>query len=135
MTIAIIIFFIAFVSSLGIVTFRAWEIKTNRVEQPIVSKGILPKIYFRHVEKIMLYLAKHVIQWVVLMAVKYWFIIYTKAKKWIYKKSPKIHQFFHKKPQNIIEKRNSFIYKAVLESKIKIQNIKEKIKKDHENKV
>jgi hypothetical protein len=135
MTIIIIIFFIAIVSSLGMLSFRAWEIKTGRVEYSSSSKEILPKIYFRHIEKIMLYLAKYVIQFFVLMVVKYWFIIYTKSKKWICNKSPNIHRFFHKKSTNITEKRDSFIHKAVLESKIKIRNIKEKIKREHENKV
>jgi len=131
MWIIIIIFLIATISVLGMITFRAWEIKTGRVEISNPSKSILPKIYFRHVEKIMLYLTKHVVQWVILMSVKYWFIFYTKAKKWIYKKSPKIHSFFHKSPKNITEQKNSFIYKAILESKIKIKNIKEKVRKEH----
>ena len=132
MTILIIIFFIAIISMLGIIMFRAWEIKTNRVEISTSEKGILPKIYFRHVEKIMLYLAKHIIQWVVLMVVKYWFILYTKTKKMTKEKLPKIHEFFSKRPETFAPRKNSFVYKAILESKIKIKNIKEKIKREHE---
>lgn len=113
------------------VTFRAWEIKTGRVEIPYQAKSILPKIYFRHVEKIMLYLTKHIVQWIVLMAVKYWFIVYTKTKKWAGKKLPKIYDFFKTKPKVLIQPKNSFIQKAILESKIKIRNIKEKVKREH----
>ena len=112
--------------------FRAWEIKTSRFEIPTSSKSIVPEIYFRHIEKIVLYLTKHIIQWIVLMVVKYWFTISTKIKKWTGKKLPKISKFFKQKQKDISQKKKSFIRRAVLESKIKIRYIKEKVRKDHE---
>jgi len=112
--------------------FRAWEIKTSRVETSPKNGRIFPEIYFRHIEKIMLYLTKHIIQWIVLKLVKYWFILYTKTKKWTCNNLPKIHSFFKKKTREIDQNRNSFIRRAVLESKMKIRGIKEKIRKEHE---
>jgi hypothetical protein len=131
MLITIIIFFIAITSTLLMVMFRAWEIKTSRFETSPNRRNIFPEIYFRHIEKIMLYLTKHIIQWVVLILVKYWFIIYTKTKKWTCNNLPKIHKFFKKRTGEITEQKNSFIRRAVLESRIKIRNIKEKVRKDH----
>jgi len=130
--ILIIIFFVAIISAFGMLMFRAWEIKTSRVENTSSTREIFPKIYFRHVEKIMLYLAKHIIQWVVLIVVKYWFILVAKTKKWGDKNIPKISEFFKKKTSDISKKRNSFIRKSVLESKMKIRNIREKVRRDHE---
>jgi len=132
MLFTIIIFFIAIISIFGMMMFRAWEIKTSRIEKPLLKRKIFPEIYFRHVEKIMLYLAKHIIQWIVLMAVKYWFIIHTKTKKWAGRKLPKIYEFFKKKSKDINQQKNSFVQKAILESKIKIKHIREKVRKDHE---
>lgn len=111
--------------------FRAWKIRTARVEKPLPNIEIFPKMQFRHVEKLMLYLTKHVIQWIVLVVVKYWFIIYTKTKKWAGKKLPKIYEFFKDKSQNINHQKNSFVRRAILESKIKIRRIKEKVKREH----
>jgi len=111
--------------------FRAWEIKTSRLEKPLSVRNLLPKIYFRHVEKIMLYLVKHIVQWIVLMVVKYWFILITKAKKWGDRKQPKILAFFKGKPKELNPQKYSFMRKAVLESKMKIRHIKEKVRMDH----
>jgi len=111
--------------------FRAWEIRTSRVEKPILSEADIPKIYFRHVEKIMLYLAKHVIQWIILVTVKYYLILSTKGKKWIGKNLPKISNFFRESTKKISEYQNPFFHRAVLESKIKIKRIREKVKKEH----
>lgn len=112
--------------------FRAWEIRTSRVGIPTSDKDIFPEIHFRHVEKIMLYLAKHVIQWIVLVVVKYWFIVSTKVKNWIGRNWPKIHEFFKKKTTDTNPKKSSFVSRAVLESKIKIKRIKEKVRREHE---
>ena len=132
MTIAItIIFLIAIISLFGMLMFRAWEIKTSRVEEPISEKSKLPKIYFRHVEKIMLYLAKHIIQWIVLISVKYGYIALTKVKKWIKNNLPKINNFFRDGVDKVKQYRNPFISRAILESKVKIRRIKEKVKKEH----
>jgi hypothetical protein len=131
MTVIIIIFLIAIVSLFGMLMFRAWEIRTSRVEKPIIDGVRMPKIYFRHVEKIMLYLAKHIIQWIVLVTVKYYFILSTKAKKWICKNLPKISGFFKEKAESISRYENPFIHRAILESKVKIKRIKERVKKEH----
>lgn len=132
MTLIIIIFLIAIISLFGMLMYRAWEIKTLQVEMPVTIGDLFPEIHFRHIEKFMLYLAKHVIQWIVLVVVKYWFIVSTKAKKWIGKKLPKIHNFFSKKKElpDPFQK-PSFVQRAVLESKIKIKRIREKVKKEH----
>ena len=130
----IIIFLVAIIILFGMLMFRAWEIKTSRVERPLSTTNIFPEIYFRQVEKIMLYLAKHVIQWIVLVTVKYWFILITKTKKWISNNSPRIHNFLKKKVKDVSLQNDTFVSRAILESKIKIKRMKERIKKDHEEK-
>jgi hypothetical protein len=133
MTVVIIIFLIAIISLFGMLIYRAWEIKTLQVETPVTTGGLFPEIHFRHVEKFMLYLAKHVIQWIVLVVVRYWFIVSTKTKKWIGKKSPKIHNFFSKKKElSDPFQKPSFVQRAVLESKMKIKHIREKVRREHE---
>jgi len=114
------------------ISYRAWELKTLRVEPSIQRKEVIPEMYFRHLEKIMLHLAKHIIQWIVLMVVKGWFIATTKTKKWIGINWPKVYNFFSKKkvePDPI--QKPSFVRRAVLESKMKIRKIKEKVKHEH----
>lgn len=134
MLIYIIIFFIVTITAFGMLQFRAWEIKTSRFEMPISKRDIFPKIYFRHIEKIMLYLAKHIIQWIVLIVIKYWFIIITKIKKWGLKNLPKIDKFFKKKVNDEnIPKKYSFVRRAILESRMKIRHIKEKVRMEHED--
>ncbi|MFA5838934.1 MAG: hypothetical protein WC849_03280 [Candidatus Paceibacterota bacterium] len=66
------------------------------------------------------------------MIVKFWFIIYAKTKKWTGKNLPKIYEFFKEKTKDISQQENSFIQRAILESKIKIKHIREKIRRDHE---
>ena len=133
MGVIIILFFIAIILAFGMLMFRAWEIRTLNPEKPLQTKNIIPEIYFRHIEKSMLYLAKHVIQWIVLVIIKYWFIIRTKIKKLTREKLPKIYEFFRRKPKDISQQENSFIQKAILESKVKIRHIREKVKREHEN--
>lgn len=132
MILNIIIFFVAIIAAFGMITFRAWKIKTLRVESPLIVGGDNPKISFRHVEKIVLYLTKHILLWVVVSTAKFWFISTTRTKKWVSDKWPKIHNFFKRKPKDILKNKNSFINRVILESKIKIKRIKEKVKKDHE---
>jgi len=132
MGIIIILFFIAIILAYLMLSFRAWEIKTLRADPSISPRQLVPEIYFRHLEKIMLHLAKHIIQWIVLVVVKYWFIIYTKTKKWGVKNLPKIYKYFKEKTKDIEQKEKSFIQKAILESKIKIKHIREKVRKEHE---
>lgn len=134
MTILIIIFVISTISLFLITSIRAWEIKTKRIDiSSEENRSLLPKIYFRHIEKIMLYLTKHIIQWIVLMIVKYWFILQTKIKKWVQENSPKINKFLGKNTNNQ-PKKNTFLQKAILESKWKIKHMKEKIIRENENK-
>lgn len=129
MTILILIFIISTISLVGMLWYRAWEIKNNEGNLEIYRK-LPPEIYFRQIEKIMLYLTKHAVQWVILIVVKYWFTLTTKTQKWVQKNSPRIHKFFEKKETN----KKTFVGKAILESKIKIRKVKEKIKKEHEDK-
>ncbi|HLP86707.1 MAG TPA: hypothetical protein VK153_02420 [Candidatus Paceibacterota bacterium] len=128
----IIIFSIAILSLFGMMLFRAWEIRKIKDENSLPNRKIIPEVYFRHVEKIMLYLTKYVIQSIVLVVVKYWFIAYTKTSKWISENWPKVHNFFQKKPEdNTIPRKNSFVQRAILESKIKIKRMKEKVLREH----
>ena len=128
----IIIFSIAILSLFGMMLFRAWEVRQKESENPLPSRKIVPEIYFRHVEKIMLYLTKYIVQSIVLVTVKYWFIVYTKASKWIGENWPKMYSFFKKKEEdNTPPHKNSFIQRAIVESKIKIRHMKEKVLKEH----
>lgn len=113
-------------------SFRAWEIRTHRVELQENAPSAVPELSFRHVEKNMLYLAKHIIQWIVLMVVKYWLIITTKVKKWIGENWPKVHDFFKSKEQSGSPMKISFFRRSMLESKAKIRKMREKIKEEHE---
>lgn len=133
MLFTIIIFFIAIVVAFGMLAYRAWEIRTARVSIAEDDSKVAVDLSFRHVEKSMLYLTKHIVQTVVLTVVKYWFIWTTKAKKWISDRWPKIHDYFVKKPvENTELSKPTFLEKAILESKAKIKRIKEKVKREHE---
>jgi len=136
MGIIIILFLIATILAILIISYRAWEIDTLRIDPSIPKRNLLPKIYFRHLEKIMLHLIKHIIQWIILVAVKGWFIFVTKVNKWALKNLPKICNFFKRKKggANDCPKKLTFVKRAVIESKIKIKRVKEKIRKDHEEK-
>lgn len=134
MTILIIVFVISTISLFLITSIRAWEIKTKRIDTSSIEKrSLLPKVYFRHIEKIMLYLTKHIVQWMVLIIVKYCFILQTKVKKWLQENSPKISKFFGKST-NSQPKKNTFLQRAILESKWKIRHMKERIIRENENK-
>ena len=134
MGVIIILFFITIILAFGMLYFRAWEIKTLRVELPISLRKIIPEIYFRHVEKIMLHLAKYVIQWIVLMVVKYWFILYTKTNTWVVKNWPKIYNLFKNKEDEVNNnpQKYSFVQRAALELKAKIRHTREKVRREHE---
>lgn len=132
MLITIIIFFTALLVSFGLITYRAWEIKTSQVEIEEENKRkILPEVYFRHVEKIILYITKHIIQSIILLVVKYWYIFTAKVRKWGVKNIPKIATFFKVKSVNK-QPRRSFVKRAIIESKIKIRRVKEKVRRDLE---
>ena len=134
MGVIIIIFLITIILAFGMLSFRAWEIKTSRVELPSSTHKIIPDIHFRHVEKIMLHLAKYIIQWIVLVVVKYWFILYTKTNKWVVKNWPKVYNLFRKKEEEVNNnpQKYSFVQRAALELKAKIRHTKEKVRREHE---
>ena len=133
MIIPIIIFLIAIVMAFGMLVYRAWEIKTNKIIIKEEHKEYIPKISLKDIEKILLHLAKHVVQWIVVSIVKVWFIITTKTKIFLQNKWPKIHDLFKKKEISGTDSRKiSFVERAIIESKIKIKKVKEKIKQDHE---
>ncbi len=131
MLIITIIFLIAIISAFGMLFFRAWKIREQKNEESFYARKIIPEIYFRQVEKIMLYLTKHILQWLVLNTVKYWYIVTTRAKKLISQKLPEIHNYFKRRPNDESLQKTSFVQRAIIESKIKIRRIKEKVKKDH----
>ncbi len=131
MVIVIVIFFISIITAFGMLSFRAWQIRTGRVNIEGSGELAMPEVGFRHLEKNMLYLTKHIVQWLVLSAVKYWLIFVTKTKKWISENWPKFHAYFQKKPQSP-DAKPTFIQRSIRESKIKIKRIKEKVKRDHQ---
>jgi hypothetical protein len=135
MILTIIIFFISIIGAFGMLLFRAWEIRTNRIEILAEEKTQVSELSFKKVEKVLLFLAKHLIQWVVLSSVKLWYTITAKIKLWTKNKLPKINKFFHKEPKIEDPRKISFVQRAVIESKIKIKKAKEKIKKDHEEEI
>ena len=136
MGVIIILFFIAVILAFGMLYFRAWEIKTLQTTPPTSPRKIIPEIYFRHVEKIMLHLAKYVVQWIVLMVVKYWFIVYAKAKNWGVKNWPKVYKFFTRTREEDIEpQKYSFVQRAILELKAKIRHTKEKVRREQQEEV
>jgi len=112
-------------------SFRAWEIKTLQTEPGISQRKLVPELYFRHVEKIMLHLVKYLIQWIVVMVVKYWFIIYTKTKMWAVKNWPKIYNLFKRKEDDANPQKYTFMERARLELKAKIRHTKEKVRQAH----
>lgn len=133
MTFTIIIFFVSIITAFGMLLFKAWEIKTSSTQtEGVDNKATLPEFPFRHLEKNALYLVKHVLQNLIFIFVKYWFIVITKAKKWISDKWPKINSHFTKKPESNTPYRHSFFQKAILESKTKIKSIKEKVEEEIE---
>jgi hypothetical protein len=129
----IIIFAIAIIGAFGMLVFRAWEIRTNRISTENEKRKYTTELSFRRIEKIFLFVAKYTIQGIVLFSVKTWFLITTKAKVWFQNKLPKINKFFQKKA-SADSRKISFIQRAVIESKIKIKRAKEKIKQEHEEK-
>jgi len=117
----------------GILMFRAWEIRKSGIENLNQNVNEMPKFYFRHIEKIMLYFTKRLIHWIILIVVKYWFVFYTKFKKWILTKLPKIYGAFRKTINNISNKYKKIIgNRTFSELKIKIRRIKEKVRRENE---
>lgn len=132
MIVTIVIFFIAIIAAFGMLMFRAWQIRTMRIPIPENIENRVPDLTFRHIEKSMLYLTKHIIQWIVLGVAKWWFITVTKTRKWVSEKWPKLHDRFTKRPEENKETTSpSFVQRAILESKAKIKRIKEKVRREH----
>ena len=113
------------------IMFRAWEINKIDKQNPLPDRKIIPEVYFRHTEKIMLYLAKYIIQSIVFIIMKYWFIALTKTKKWLWKSLPRFYNLFIKKINDTETQNDSFFRRAVLESKVKIRKIKENVRREH----
>lgn len=131
MTSIIIIFFIAILGAFGMLLFQAWEIRTSRIQKEEDGTTHLPELSFRRIEKIFLVLTKYIVQSIVLFSVKNWYLFITKTKVLFMSKMPKINKFFEKKSNGNDSRKISFVERAVMESKIKIKRVKEKIKKDH----
>jgi hypothetical protein len=125
MTIIIILFFLAIILLFLMLNYRAWEIKKNKIEKPSPHQKVIPEIYFRQIEKTMLYLTKYSFQWIVLIIIKGYFILINKVKKFTEKKLPKIFNIFKKKTKTNTKKIPSF-YRAFIELKTKIKKVREK---------
>jgi len=130
MTIIIILFFLTIILSFFMLNYRAWEIKKKKIEKPSPHQKVIPEIYFRQIEKNVLYLAKHIIQWVVLIIIKGYFLLINKVQKLIEKKLPKIYNVFKKKTKKNGKKISS-IYRALIELKTKIKRVKEKTNEEN----
>ncbi len=114
--------------------FRAWEIRTYRIDIEEDIEKFTPELSFKHFEKIALYTIKHIVQWIVLACVKLWYLLITKGKILIQNRLPKINKLLKK--DSIGDPRKiSFVQRAIIESKIKIKKVKEKIKKEHEEEI
>lgn len=131
MILMVIIFLISTIFLLGMVFHQAQRIRDSKIEKPPKEKSFLPVVYFRQVEKIMLYWIKRGVQWVILIVVKYWTILIEESKKIINSKFPKVKAFFKKQRKR--RNQNAFFKKAKIESKFKIRRLREKIKKEYEN--
>jgi len=127
----IIIFFISLAIVFGMLSFRAWKIETSQIIIKEAKENYFPELSFRHIEKIILFLTKHIIQYIVLFSAKTWFTLVAKIRILVKNKLPKINNFLKKKIYRDSRK-ISFVQRAVIESKIKIKKVKEKIKKEHE---
>ena len=111
--------------------FRAWEIKTMRVGATNVLNKRTPGLSFKYIEKSFLYIVKHLVLIIVLTTVKYWLIVTTKTKKWVSENWPKIHNFFKEKPKPLTPRKNTFVRQTILESRARVNRLKERIKKEH----
>ncbi len=131
MTLVIIIFLVSIAFLFGMLFYQAWEIKQGKIERPSKNKNFLPALYFRQIEKIMLYWTKRGIQWLILVTVKYWTILVEENKKIINKKFPQIKTFFKKLKQR--RNHGDFIHRAMIESRFKIKRVREKVKKEYQD--
>lgn len=129
----IIIFFVAIIISVGVLSYRYWEIQNGNEIIAHKIKNPISKITFRSIERNVLHLLKYFIQKIVLVLAKYWFIVRIRTKKFLMGKWPKIYSIFEKKPFDPnAPLKPSFVTKALLESKVKIKRLKKKIHEDHD---
>lgn len=131
MTLVIIIFLVSIAFLFGMLFYQAWEIKEGKIERPARDKNFLPALYFRQIEKIMLYWTKRGIQWLILVTVKYWTILVEENKKIINRKFPQIKTLFKKLKQR--RNHSDFIHRAMIESRFKIKRVREKVKKEYQD--
>ena len=126
-SIVITIFALAAIASFGILSYSAWEVRAG-----VRTHGETPalKLSFNRVEKSVLYIAKHLLQSIVITIVKYWFLAAAKTKKWIARRWPKVHKAMQSKEPSA--KKPTFVSRSVAESKVKIKRMRERIKKEHE---
>ena len=128
----ILLFIISSILAFGMLAFRSWEIKTMRFDAGLNINKRNFIISFKNLEKSFLYIIRRIIFVVVLTSVKYWLIITTKIKKRIVEDWPKIHNIFKSKEKELTPKKHSFVSQTILESKVRISKLREKIKKEHE---
>jgi len=126
----IAIFFVAILTAFGMLSFRAWKLRTGRVSLEETRETPVPNLSFRQIEKTVLYLTKYIVVSTVVGTAKYWFIITTKTKKKAEESWPRIHKAFTKKPKDP-SARPSLVKRSVAESKIRIRRVKEKVKREH----
>lgn len=128
MLINISILLFTLIIAFGMLSYRAWEIKTAKVNIQFKEKQFI--VPFRKIEKTALYIIKHLIQGFLVIIAKYWFIVSIKIKKKIDHLWPKIHSYLIRK-KITSQNGNLFIKRAIFESKVKIRRIKEKVKKEN----
>ena len=116
-------------------TYRAWELRTIRVKMPEINENYTPDLTFRHLERNVLYLIKHIVQIIILDIAHTWFTVTTKTKKWIKAHWPHVHNYVEKKLEPVPPEKYSFVRRAINESKVKIKRVREKVKKEHAEEV
>ena len=132
-----ILFFIALVTALLMSTYRAWEIRTSRVQKSNASDvDFIETFSFRNIEKVALSVFKNVFVGIILVIAKYWFIFVTKTKKWLEENWPKVHQIFERSRMKEVDRgliqSYSFMRRLILETRAKVRRMKEKVKREHE---
>lgn len=129
MQIIIAIFLISIATAFTMLYLRMRSIKKGSID--IYENMYSIDLQFRHIEKYMLFYTKNVLQYMVLGIARVWFVLSNKIQNQIEDKWPKIHKYFYKEPEVGSPRKISFIHKAVLESKAKIQKMKEKINREN----
>jgi hypothetical protein len=126
-----IILIVSLISLFLIISYRVWEIRTSKIEIFVNDMKSELQLCFRNIEKITLYFTKKIILNMITLSVKFWLILKIKIKKKIVENWPKIHKLITKTEKELTPKKNSFIKQTILEAKVRVSKIKEKIKNDH----